>query len=107
IKWGREPSGEWRILEWKAMAEQRCRTSSPVFMDITSQAFDSNSSYSGQLLHGTDYWRTVLDGASGIDVYGSVGVACGDVDNDGFDDLYICQPSGLPNRLYRNRGDGT
>lgn len=107
IKWGREPSGEWRILEWKAVTEQRCRTSSPVFMDITSQAFDSNPSYSGQLLHGTDYWRTVLDGASGIDVYGSVGVACGDVDNDGFDDLYICQPSGLPNRLYRNRGDGT
>ncbi|HTD55549.1 MAG TPA: FG-GAP-like repeat-containing protein, partial [Silvibacterium sp.] len=31
----------------------------------------------------------------------------GDFDNDGFDDLYICQPAGLPNRLYRNRGDGT
>ncbi len=28
-------------------------------------------------------------------------------DNDGFDDLYVCQPAGLPNRLYRNRGDGT
>jgi tetratricopeptide (TPR) repeat protein len=23
------------------------------------------------------------------------------------DDLYICQPAGLPNRLFRNRGDGT
>src|SRR5207253_6283731 len=23
------------------------------------------------------------------------------------DDLYICQPAGLPNRLYRNHGDGT
>jgi len=21
--------------------------------------------------------------------------------------LYICQPAGLPNRLYHNRGDGT
>ncbi len=28
-------------------------------------------------------------------------------DDDGFDDLYVCQPAGLPNRLYRNRGDGT
>ncbi|MEA2257920.1 MAG: hypothetical protein QOJ51_745, partial [Acidobacteriaceae bacterium] len=43
----------------------------------------------------------------GIDVYGNNGVVAGDYDNDGFDDLYVCQPAGLPNRLYRNRGDGT
>jgi len=30
-----------------------------------------------------------------------------DIDNDGFDDLYICQPAGLHTALYRNRGDGT
>ena len=59
------------------------------------------------MLRGSDYWRTVLDGACGIDVYGNNGVAAGDFDNDGFDDLYVCQPAGLPNRLYRNRGDGT
>jgi len=27
----------------------------------------------------------------------------GDFDNDGFDDFYLCQPAGLPNRLYRNK----
>jgi Flp pilus assembly protein TadD/peroxiredoxin len=59
------------------------------------------------MLRGSDYWRTVLDGACGIDVYGNNGVAVGDGDGDGFDDVYVCQPSGLPNRLYRNRGDGT
>ena len=56
---------------------------------------------------GVDTWRTVIDGASGIDIYGHNGVSAGDIDGDGFDDLYICQPAGLPNRLYRNRGDGT
>jgi hypothetical protein len=59
------------------------------------------------LLRGVDYWRTVLDGACGIDIYGHNGVSVADIDGDGFDDLYICQPAGLPNRLYRNRGDGT
>ena len=58
-------------------------------------------------LHGADYWRTVLDVACGIDIYGHNGVSVGDIDDDGFDDLYVCQPAGLPNRLYRNRGDGT
>ena len=37
-----------------------------------------------------DDWRTVLDGACGIDVYGNNGIASGDFDNDGFDDLYVC-----------------
>ena len=59
------------------------------------------------MLFGADYWRTVLDGAVGLDVYCNNGVAAGDFDGDGFDDLYVCQPAGLPNRLYRNRGDGT
>jgi hypothetical protein len=35
-----------------------------------------------------------MDGACGIDVYGNHGVAVGDIDSDGFDDLYVCQPSG-------------
>ena len=48
-----------------------------------------------------------MDAASGIDVYGNNGLAVGDFDNDGLDDLYVCQPAGLPNRLYRNQGDGT
>ena len=34
-------------------------------------------SYTSQMLRGSDYWRTVLDGACGIDVYGNNGVAVG------------------------------
>jgi tetratricopeptide (TPR) repeat protein/peroxiredoxin len=100
-------SGDFRLQSWQALDETRSRSFSPVFVDITAQTLGGNSSYSSQLLRGTDYWRTVLDGASGIDIYGHNGVSIGDIDDDGFDDLYICQPAGLPNRLYRNRGDGT
>jgi tetratricopeptide (TPR) repeat protein len=104
-----EPSSlsEFRIRSWRVLDETQARSSSPVYVDITSAALRSNSSYSAQMLHGTDYWRTVLDGAGGIDIYGHNGVSVADIDNDGFDDLYVCQPAGLPNRLYRNRGDGT
>ena len=41
------------------------------------------------------------------DSNGHQGVSVGDADGDGLDDLYVTQPSGLPNRLYRNRGDST
>src|SRR6202034_70521 len=84
-----------------------CIPSAPVFTDITGFALGSTGSYREQFLHGADYWRTVLDGAVGVDVYCNNGVATGDFDNDGWDDVYVCQPAGLPNRLYRNRGDGT
>ncbi len=95
------------MRHWRPLGETQARSTSPGFVDIAPQAFFGAISYSSQLLHGADYWRTVLDQSSGIDIYGHNGVAVGDVDGDGFDDLYICQPAGLPNRLYRNRGDGT
>lgn len=96
-----------RLSDWHWLEETRSRSVSPVFVDITARGFGGNASYSDQLLHGTDYWRTVLDGACGIDIYGHNGISVADIDGDGFDDVYVCQPAGLPNRLYRNRGDGT
>jgi tetratricopeptide (TPR) repeat protein/peroxiredoxin len=107
LDWELLPNGEFGIRDWKMFDEARSRSFSPIFVDISPLAFAGVSSFSKQFLPGTDYWRTILDGASGIDIYGHNGVSFGDIDGDGFDDLYICQPSGLPNRLYGNRGDGT
>jgi tetratricopeptide (TPR) repeat protein len=99
--------GEYKLRRWQMLDETRSRSSSPVFADIAVASLGGNPSYAAQLSRGVDYWRTVLDGASGIDLYGHNGVSVADIDNDGYDDLYVCQPAGLPNRLYRNRGDGT
>ncbi|HEV2715582.1 MAG TPA: VCBS repeat-containing protein, partial [Terriglobales bacterium] len=107
LVWQRSSSGELRLRSWQALDETQSRSAAPTFLDITAEAFGGNPSYSSQLLRGTDYWRTVLDGASGIDIYGHNGVSVGDIDDDGFDDIYVCQSAGLPNRLFRNRGDGT
>jgi tetratricopeptide (TPR) repeat protein/peroxiredoxin len=106
-EWTRVESRQWKARAWHADEETVCIARGPVFVDVTGQSLGAVESYREQLLHGADYWRTVLDGAIGVDVYGNNGVASGDFDNDGFDDFYVCQPAGLPNRLYRNRGDGT
>ena len=106
-EWSRDGSNAWRAVKWEGTEETVSRARDPVFVDITSHVLGQTESYRNQLAHGADYWRTVLDGACGIDVYGNNGVAVGDFDGDGIDDLYVCQPAGLPNRLYRNCGDGT
>ncbi|HEV2232332.1 MAG TPA: FG-GAP-like repeat-containing protein [Terriglobia bacterium] len=107
IEWEQAPEGKLVAKKWQSLAEIQSLSYRPIFVDMTSTALKDVSSYRAQLLRGTDYWRTVLDAATGVDVYGNNGIAAVDYDHDGFDDLYICQPSGLPNRLYHNRGDGT
>lgn len=78
-----------------------------IFRDVTVSALGSNVSFAEQFGHGINEWAERLDVLSGIDVYGLNGVAVGDYDGDGLDDFFVCQPGGLPGRLFRNKGDGT
>jgi tetratricopeptide (TPR) repeat protein len=107
ISWQKENSGRWIAERWIANSEVRSRLTGPGFTEITAQCLEAGAPAMTQLQPGIDEWRTTLDAASGIDVYGNHGVAVGDLDGSGFDSFYVCQPSGLPNRLFRNRGDGT
>jgi tetratricopeptide (TPR) repeat protein len=107
IAWQTRADDTYEVIAWQMQEEARSRASEPFFTDITRKAFVACASYHSQMLHGADYWRTILDGACGIDIYGHNGVSVGDLHGDGFDDVYICQAAGLPNRLYRNRGNGT
>jgi hypothetical protein len=107
MAWERMSSGNWTLKEaiTSPFAEQRATAAQ--FTDVTTPALGGNASYREQLAHGIDHWRTILDEAVGIGVYGHHGVAVGDYDGDGWEDFYVSQPSGLPNLLYRNNGDGT
>ena len=42
-----------------------------------------------------------------MNYYSKHGLAVADVNGDGLDDLYVCQPGGLPNRLFLQNNDGT
>src|SRR5205807_10631554 len=107
LRWQSSGAGPFRLRSFQPLEETQATATSPFYVDVSAAALGRNSSYAAQMLHGADYWRTVLDGACGIDIYGHNGGSAADIENDGFDDFYVCQPAGLPNRLYRNRGDGT
>ncbi len=93
-----------RVTQFSPIEETIAAAPTPFFREITGHAFHGVDSFDRQLRHGIPYWRTRLDAASGIDVHGHNGIAIGDIDGDGVDEIYVCQPGGLPNRLYKNRG---
>jgi Flp pilus assembly protein TadD len=93
------PSGDITIRG--VINEQKVSSEAPLFRDITSSVFAKTASFREQLARGIPYWRARLDPACGIDVFGMKGIAVGDIDNDGADEIYVLQPGGLPNRLYK------
>ncbi len=107
MAWIRDADGVWRVREWSASEQERSRAKAPVFAEITKAALGGNDAFRRQLGIPLDAWSATLDSAIARDSNGHNGISAGDADGDGRDDLYVSQPAGLPNRLYRSRGDGT
>ena len=105
--------GHWRvqwaenlIRDFSPLDEQLTLAREPWFRDVSGHALSQEPQLIDQFSKGVPYWRARLDPASGIDIYGSNGIAVGDVDGDGLDEIYVCQPGGLPNRLLKVQPDG-
>ncbi len=78
----------------------------PAFVNATHSLMGNEKSFREQMLHGADHWYGNLDVA--FDIHqGNHGMSIGDVNGDSLDDLFICQPAGLPNLLYIRNQDGT
>ncbi len=75
-----------------------------LLLDCTDSIFQHCDTLNKQLRYGVDHWARRMPG---IDIVGNHGVAVGDINQDGLDDIYICQPHGLPNRLLIQNPDGT
>lgn len=101
--WKIELKGE-HIARVTIVEEDVAKCAEPLFRDVTGALFEGVTSFQEQLSRGIPYWVARIDPGAGIDIYGSNGIAAGDIDNDGVDELYVCQPGGLPNRLYKNVG---
>jgi hypothetical protein len=77
-----------------------------LFSDCTQSALRNLAALETQLVHGRDHWYGNLEATIGVEGRGN-GIAIGDVNGDMLEDIYICQPAALPNRLFVRRADGS
>ena len=78
--------------------------------DVTWSAIGASPAFA-QLQHGLDHWLDRMEQNADILATGYQGLAIGDVNGDGLDDVFLPQPggvlSGLPNRLLIQNQDGS
>jgi FG-GAP-like repeat len=89
-----------------AISDHEEVTSALGFTDCTIAAIGESALLRDQLAHGRDHWTRGLEGALGVEGRGN-GIAIGDVNNDGLEDIYLCQPAALPDRLLLRQSDGS
>jgi len=78
-----------------------------LFADCTEAVLGENPSFDQQIRYGLIHWLKRIERLHQMWVYARNGLAVGDVNGDGLEDLYLCQPAGLPNRLFIQNPDGT
>lgn len=82
-------------------------TPRPAFEEITTSVFAKTPRWRPEMMVGVELMVNRVDRLIGRSFVGSQGLAIGDIDNDGLDDIYIPQQGGLGNRLYHHLADGT
>ncbi len=108
ITWAPQAGSSYPLIESIRITDYECATysgSNPVgFEDYTASLFDHDPQLIEQFGQGADQWAAKI---ADHGVFGYNGICVGDVNSDGLDDLYLCQPFGLPNRLLIQQPDGT
>jgi len=89
------------VTSWEEISVPR-----PLFADFTKRIFGKNTNWRNETLKGVGEWRDRIDRLMGRSFIGAQGVAVGDVNGDGRDEIYLCQQGGIPNRLYMHTPGG-
>ncbi len=110
-RWTAAEPGKLPLVQWIGVEDfELVEGRSPhgrLFADCTEAVLGANDSFQRQLKYGLNHWWGRLELALGMWPFPRYGLSVGDVNGDGLEDVYVCQPATLPNRLYVQNPDGT
>ena len=87
--------------------EETVTDSARTFTDCTGAVLGGDAAFQQHIAYGLDHWVARMEQQYVFGPSGWEGFAMGDANGDGREDLYVCQPGGLPNRLFLQNADGT
>jgi len=108
-------NAEWEV-QWKGADPPRLSTlrllryeesaGAVDFVDATRSVLGETPHFGSQVLTGTSFWSSRITRYGDFSLTGHQGLAIGDVNGDGMEDLFVCDGGSLPNRLYVQQADG-
>ncbi|MCA9215423.1 MAG: VCBS repeat-containing protein [Planctomycetales bacterium] len=98
---------EIHVADYEEVVSQVPAENGVWFTDVTDKTFGDTPAFHNQLAHGLNHWLQRFERAQLMDDSVRTGLAIGDINGDGRDDVYCCQGPGLPNRLLIQKRDGS
>ena len=95
LTWELALKNKWAVTHWSFVEETIGQSPSPIFRDVTESALGQIPSYLDQLLFGVDHWRSTSGRRFRNRRLRQQRHRSRRLRQNGFDDLYICQPAGL------------
>ncbi len=106
LEWTAKSDAEVRIHSIELESYEEIHARQTLLGDLTHTVLGGVPRYAEELNMGLENYRHRTDQLLGDSFLGMQGIAVGDVDGDGWDDLYVAQQAGLPNRLLLHGPDG-
>jgi len=108
VSWVRGEEGSApRMREIRALFTTECRTRGPLFEERTRTLLGRAGGRTELLADGCGEWRGRVDNLGEPNFWGHNGIALGDVNGDGREDLYVAMGTGIPNLLFLQQADGS
>lgn len=107
VRWSVVDGADLRLREITVLTADEVAGPRRWFTEVTDAVLPRALRELPDLRLGGEHWPTRTDRVGESPLMGHQGLALGDVDGDGLEDLYVAMSTGLPNRLLRQRVDGT